>query len=477
MTSRDDGRVRRSGKSLKLNDSEKRAIGYSRVMVRLIAYLLRYRGQVALAGVVMFAYGGSVVALPWIVKLVIDRHIAGESRDLSGLATLVGLFMIVALIQFATGYVHRRILVRVGQQMVYTMRSELFGKLQRLSMAFFDQNQTGKIMSRIQNDVEHIQELNIIFIMSVANTVAIVGIVAAMIAMDVPLALMTLAVVLVLIPTLALFQRLARGPYQRVRQTLAEVNSRIQEAITGVRVIQSLNRQETNIRFFDEVNRSHLAAGMIEARYWPGLFLSVEVLTGVTLALLVSVGGNMILQGSLEVGVVVAFALYVERLFDPVQQITNNFEQLQRAMVAGDRIFEILDLEVEASEGDGAAELPPIRGEVRYEAVDFHYAPEAPVLDRIDLHIMPGETVALVGPTGAGKTTIASLLLHFYDPVRGRVTLDGHDIRNVDQTSLARQVSVVLQEPYLFSGSVCENIRYNLTEATDEDVVRAAKTV
>ena len=174
---------------------------------------------------------------------------------MAGLAALVGLFMVVSVIQLITGYVHRRILVRVGQQMVYAMRVDLFGQLQRLSMTFFDQNQTGKIMSRIQNDVEHIQELNVIFIMSVANAVSIVGIVAAMIAMDVPLALMTLAVVLALIPALVLFQRLARGPYQRVRQTLAEVNSRIQEAISGVRVVQSLNRQETNIRIFDGANR------------------------------------------------------------------------------------------------------------------------------------------------------------------------------------------------------------------------------
>ena len=425
----------------------------------------------------MFAYSGTVVALPWIVKTAIDRHIATESGDMAGLAALVGLFMVVSVIQLITGYVHRRILVRVGQQMVYAMRVDLFGQLQRLSMTFFDQNQTGKIMSRIQNDVEHIQELNVIFIMSVANAVSIVGIVAAMIAMDVPLAVMTLAVVLLLIPALVLFQRLARAPYQRVRQTLAEVNSRIQEAISGVRVVQSLNRQETNIRIFDGANRTLLDASVVEARYWPGLFLSVEVLTGVTLALLVSVGGNMVLQGSLGVGVVVAFALYVERLFDPIQQVTNNLEQLQRAMVAGDRIFELLDLEAEASEGNSAVELPPISGEVRYEAVDFHYVPEAPVLDRVDLHIMAGETVALVGPTGAGKTTIASLLLHFYDAVNGRITLDGQDIRNVEQSSLARQVSVVLQEPYLFTGTVSENIRYNRSEATDEEVVRAAKTV
>ena len=467
----------RSAETLRLNDAEQRSIRYGLVLSRLAGYMLRYRGQVGLSLVTLFAYSATAVAMPWVVKVAIDSYIANESRDLAGLARMVGLYGGLALIQLATGYVHRIILVRVGQSMLYTMRADLFTQLQRLPMAFFDQNQSGKIMSRIQNDVEHLQELNVIFILSLANALSAVGIIAAMIVMNLPLALMTLAAVFVLIPTLVMFQRLARGPYQRVRQALAEVNSRLQENITGIRVIQSLNRQDENARSFDNASREYLTASLVQARYWPGLFLSVELLTGLTLVLLVAVGGNMVIQGSLEVGVVVAFALYVERLFDPIQQITNQFEQLQRAMVAGDRIFELLDATPESSHARNGTGLAGFRGEVRYEGVGFSYDPESPVLQDIDLHIAGGETVALVGPTGAGKTTLISLLLKYYNPVVGRITLDGIDIRDLDRTSLAGQMGVVLQEPHLFSGTVIENIRYNRARATDEEVVAAATVV
>ena len=209
MSSPDSGSALRNGRSLKLNDDKERDLPYGRIVLRLLGYLFRYRGKVALTTAAMFVYSGTVVALPWIVKLAIDRSIANESGDLSGLAAMVWLYALVAVVQFVAGYLHRRVLVLVGQQMLYSMRMELFGQLQRLPTAFFDQNRAGKIMSRIQNDVEQIQELIIIFVITVANTVSIVGIVAAMIAMNMPLALMTLTVVLALIPALHVWRRLA----------------------------------------------------------------------------------------------------------------------------------------------------------------------------------------------------------------------------------------------------------------------------
>ena len=467
----------RNGRSLQLNDDKERDLAYTRIVVRLFGYLLRYRTKLAVTTAAMFVYSGTVVALPWVVKLTIDLYIANESGDTSGLTGMVVLYALVAVVQFAAGYVHRRILVQVGQQMLYSMRMELFDQLQRLSTAFFDQNRAGKIMSRIQNDVEEIQELIIIFVITMANLVSVVGIAAAMMLMNMPLALITFAVVLVLIPALSFWQRLARGPYQRVRRAIAEVNSQIQENIVGIRVVQSLNRQDVNASHFEEANHDHLSAGLQSIRYWAGLFPTVETLAAAALVLVIAVGGNMVLGGSLEVGVVVAFALYIERLFNPVQDLTLQFDHLQKAMVSADRIFELLDVEPDVSDRPDALVLPPVRGDVRFEAVDFHYAPDTPVLQNIDLHVEAGETVALVGPTGAGKTTIVSLLLRYYDVVQGRITVDGHDTREVDRVSLARQMGVVLQEPYLFSGTVSDNIRYNHAGATDGEVVRAAKTV
>ena len=463
--------------SLQLNDSEQRPIKYRAIVLRLIGYLFRHRVPVAVTIVATLVFSGTVVAMPWLVKLAIDQQIVSGSGDLVGLAGIVGLYLLAALVQLVSGYIHRRILARLGQEMVYEMRTELFDQLQRLSVSFFDNNKTGRIMSRIQNDVEQLQELVLIFVISLANVVSVVGIVTAMMFMDMRLALMVLAISLGLIPALNVWQRLARPYYQRVRQTIAEVNSRFQEDIAGVRVVQSLNRQETNANLFDQANHGHLSASLMALRYWAGIFPSVELLTAVALVLLVYVGGNMVLGGSLEVGVVIAFALYIERLFGPIQEMANQFEQLQKAMVSADRIFELLDVKPQVSERPGAEKLPLIRGEVRYEGGDFQYTPGTPVLHHVDLRIRAGETVALVSPTGAGKTTLASLLLRYYDPVRGRITVDGYDIRDLNQVSLARQMSVVLQEPYLFSGPLRDNIRFNRTEATEEEVVRAATAV
>ena len=463
--------------SLELNDSEQRPIKYRAIVLRLIGYLLRHRVPVAVTMATMLVYSGTIVAMPWLVKLAIDQQIVSASGDLVGLAGIVALYLLAALTQLVSGYIHRRILARLGQEMVYEMRIELFDQLQRLSVSFFDNNRAGRIMSRIQNDVEQLQELVLIFVFSVANVVNVVGIVTAMMLMDMRLAIMMLAISLGLIPALNVWQRLARPYYQRVQQTIAEVNSRFQEDIAGVRVVHSSNRQEINANHFDGANRGHLTASLMALRYWAGIFPSVELLTAVALVLLVYVGGNMVLGGSLAVGVFIAFALYIERLFGPIQEMANQFEQLQKSMVSADRIFELLDVKPQVSERPGVEKLPLIRGEVRYEGVYFHYTPGTPVLHHVDLQIKAGETVALVGPTGAGKTTLASLLLRYYDAVQGRITVDGYDIRDLNKSSLARQMSVVLQEPYLFSGAVKDNIRYNRTEATDEDVVRAATAV
>ena len=463
--------------SLELNDSEQRPIKYRAIVLRLIGYLFRHRVPVAVTIATMFVYSGTIVEMPWLVKLAIDQQIVSGSGDLVGLAGIVALYLLAALTQLVSGYIHRRILARLGQKMVYEMRTELFDQIQRLSVSFFDNNRAGRIMSRIQNDVEQLQELVLIFVFSLANVVSVVGIVTAMMFMDLRLAFMMLAISLGLIPALNVWQRLARPYYQRVQQTIAEVNSRFQEDIAGVRVVHSLNRQEINANLFEGANRGHLTASLMALRYWAGILPSVELLTAVALVLLVYVGGNMVLGGSLAVGVFIAFALYIERLFGPIQEMANQFEQLQKAMVSADRIFELLDVKPQVSERPGAEKLPLIRGEVRYEGVYFHYTPGTPVLHHVDLQIKAGETVALVGPTGAGKTTLASLLLRYYDAVQGRITVDGHDIRDLNQASLARQMSVVLQEPYLFSGAVKDNIRYNRTEATDEDVVRAATAV
>ena len=462
-------------RSMREEEDEQGRLYDHQVVMRLLAYVRPYRLRMAVTVVFMLGYTGTVVALPWIVKWLIDGYVA--DGDLSGLRLGALMFVVVAVLQFVTNYIHLRLMAHVGQRVLYDLRMDLFKHLQRLSLSFYDRNEVGKVMSRVQNDVQQLQEFLSIVVLSLADVLSLAGIIAVMVAMDASLALITLSVVPLLFVMLVVWQRYARGAFVRVRQAIAVVNSGLQENISGVRVVQSLNREQVNIRQFGRSNYEHLDANLQASRFSAALLPSVEVLTALGLALVVFFGGGMVQDGALEIGVLVAFALYIQRFFEPVRNLTMQYGQLQKAMASGVRIFEQLDVVPEVMDKPGAMRLPPVRGDVRYEGVGFQYTPESPVLEDIDLRVQAGETVALVGPTGAGKTTLVSLLLRLYDVTKGRITVDGQDIRDVSQDSLARQMSIVLQEPFLFSGTVGENIRYNRTEATDEEVERAAKAV
>ena len=420
-------------------------------------------------------YTATVVAMPWIVKVAIDEYIVGANGDLSGLNLAVLLFGSVALLQFFTNYVHMRTVAYVGQRTLHTLRVEPFDHLQRLSMSFFDRNRVGRIMSPIQNDVQELQQLVFLVVKSVADGLILLGIVAAMAAINLKLAAITLSAALLLFPTLAVWQRYAQVPFLRAREAFAYVNTRLQENLAGLRVVQSLNREQVNIREFRQANRENLRANLKASRLTAILLPSAEILNTTGLALVVFFGGRMVLGGSLEVGALVAFALYIQRFFQPVENLSTYYGQVQRALVSGARVLELLDAETDVAEKARALTLAKVSGDVRYEGVHFHYTPDIPVLKDIDLHIGAGETAAIVGPTGAGKTTLVSLLMRFYDVSQGRITVDGHDIRDVSRGSLAGQMGVVLQEPYLYSGTVKENIRYNRVGTTDLDIVRAAE--
>ena len=445
------------------------------VVVRLMAYLRPHTARVVVAVLSVIVYTGTVVALPWIVKWTIDEYIRTE--DLSTVTWAVGAFLLVAALQLAFNYLHLRVGAFVAQQVLYTLRMDLFRHLQGLSMSYFDRSEVGKVMSRIQNDVQQLQEFMFIGVISVADVLSLAGVTAAMFLLSPRLALITLVVVPPMFGVLAVWQYYARGKFLRVRQALAVVNSGLQENISGVRVVQSLNRERTNLRRFQRSNDQHLGTNLQATRYLSVLLPSVEVLISVSLALVVFFGGSMVLDRSLEVGVLVAFALYIQRFFDPIRNLTMQYSELQRAMASGARIFQLLDVRPEIVDIEDAAVLPDLRGEISYDNVTFDYGDGNPVLESVDLHVRPGETVALVGPTGAGKTTMASLVLRLYDVTSGRITIDGRDIRDLALQPLVRQMAMVLQEPFLFAGTVRENIRHSHAEASDADVVEAAKVV
>jgi ABC-type multidrug transport system fused ATPase/permease subunit len=445
-------------------------------MFRLLGMLRSYKRRVATVLGFGFVATGCMVAIPWLVAMVIDRHITKGSA-VSELAPLLAALLALSLLQFGAQYMNQRTQTLLGHNLLYDQRIAVFDHMLRLSMTFYDRNQIGRVMSRVQNDVQQIQGVMNVGMLALSESFILFGITIGMLALDVRLALISLASVVLIFPVLIAWQRYARAAYIRARQTVAEVNARLQENLTAVKVVQSLGREDSNAERFEEASRATEKANIEATKFGAALVPSVETLNSMGLALVVLFGGMMVLGGSLEVGVLVAFALYITRFFEPVEGLIERYAILQRAIVSTARIFEMLDIEPLLKDRSDAIELPEISGAIEYDGVGFHYVEGTPVLSDVTLRANPGETVALVGPTGAGKTTLVSLLMRFYDVVDGSIMIDGHDLRDVTLDSLSSQMSVVLQEPHLFIGTVKENIKYNRTGASDQDVVDAAEAV
>ncbi len=456
-------------------DEEGAKLYDNRVMTRLLGYIAPYKLKVAIALFGVTIYTLATIGVPLLIALGIDRYIT--NGDLSGLNKLGLFFAALLAVQFVANYGNQVLLGQVGQRAIFDLRRDVFHHLQRLSMSFHNRHKVGSVMSRAQNDVYQLQEFLDIMVVSVGDMLSLVGIVIIMLAFKWELALLTLATLPVLLYIIYVWQRHARPSFLRVRVAISVVNGSLAENLSGVRVVQSMNRQQTNMEEFDKLNRTNFEANLRAARLSASLMPTVEMFMAFGLAAAIVFGGQMVLSGVIEVGVLVQFALYIQRFFDPIRSLTQQFTQLQRAMASGARIFDLLDVQPDLTDAPHATTLPPIKGAVRYENVSFAYTPGKPVLSDINLVIEPGQTVAVVGKTGAGKTTMAALLARFFDVSSGRLTIDGYDVRDIKRESLARQMGIVLQEPFQFSTSIRENIRYNHGETSDEAVERAAKAV
>ena len=444
----------------------------SRVAGRLVRYLGPVRSDLGVGATGMVLRTLTTIAVPYLAGLAIDRV---ELGDMAGLDTIVIVAAAVIMVGWGGRYLEELFLGFVGQKILYRMRTQMFDHLQKLSLSFFDKNLVGRIMSRVQNDVQQIQELlasgmlNVVF-----SALTLVAIAIWMLVLNTPLALLTLSVVPALAITTIIWQKYARQAFIRVRRAIATVNAQLQEGIAGVRVTQSLTREDVNADNFEHVNREHFTANVRAAKLQAAMWPMVETLTAVGTALVIYFGGAQVLAGEMSVGVLVAFMLWVRRFFDPVLELTMEYVEIQRAMASGARIFELLDVEPEITDRPGALEAPPAR-EIKFEGVTFSYTPGAPVLHDIDLTVNPGETVAIVGRTGAGKSSLVNLITRFYEVEEGQVTVDGCDVNCVTQQSLRRQIGVVTQDPFLFYGTIEDNIRYARSEATREEVIEAAK--
>ena len=427
----------------------------------------------------MAGYIATMVALPliigWGVEGIVNPPEGAEWYD--NLDAVFIVFIINAVGNLAFNYLQLTSMAAVSVEVLNALRVDMFDHLQRQSTAFFDRSEVGRIMSRVQNDVLQIQDWMEMGVFTMAEMVMLIFIAATMLWMNPTLGLITLSVMPVLVMVMYVWQRFARPTFIRVRTAIAIVNGNLQESISGVRVSQSMNRQGLNLHNFERLNNNHLQATLRAALLSSVMSPAVEVLTVVSMGLVVVVGGAMVFDGGLELGLLVAFLLYIQRFFEPIRTLAMNYTQFQRAMASGSRIFELLDLTPEMVEREDAREMPPLKGDVRMDHVTFGYLDGVDVLKDISLHVRAGETVALVGLTGAGKTTMASLVARFYDVDEGSITIDGIDVRDVRRESLGRQMSMVLQDPFLYSTTVRENIRYNHEEVTDEQVVDAAKAV
>ena len=447
-----------------------------KVVVRLMTYIWPYKRDAIISVIAVLLYTLGNVAIPWLVLRAITWAI--DPGDVSHLHIIGLLFVGVTILHFGANYVQFVYIPKVGQGILYSLRTGMFNHLQELSPSFFHRTPTGRIMSRSQSDVLQLQETFELIVQSLSDMLSLVGIIGIMLWIDWRLALISMSILPVLFFVLGYWQKFARHSFMRIRRAIAMVNGEYNQNITGVRVVESFNRQEANMEYFDELNTEHLDANMEASRYSGALQPFVEILMGVGMGFgVVLVGGIMFKGGDLEWAVLLAFALYIQRFFEPVRHLTMQYSQLQRAMAAGVRIFEVLDLKPEVVDKPDAIELPEIRGEIKFEDVNFQYVTDVDVLKEINLTIKPGENVALVGATGAGKSTLVTLIHRFADVTNGRITVDGHDIRDVTRHSLVSQMSMVLQEPYLFSGTVAENIRYNYEDASEDDVIAAAKNV
>ena len=445
-------------------------------VLRMLGLLRSYKRRAALAMATDSVHILTLVAIPWVIKLLIDDYVT-EGRPVSEMVRPVAVLVVLALVQYVSQRTSSMMLAALGHRLLYDMRTAIFDQLLRLSMTFYDRNQVGRVMSRAQSDVQQIQGVMNVGWLAISEMFILVGVAVGMLAMDLRLGAISLVTVVMIFPVVIFWQRFARAAYIRARQAMADVNARLQENLTAVRVVQSLGREQANIRSFDEANRASEKANIEATKFGAALMPSVDALNAIGLALVVALGGMLALEGSLEVGVLVAFTLYITRFFEPVGRLVDQYNVLQRAVISTMRIFEIMDIRPLLRDRPGAPALPPVKGAIRYEGVDFHYFEDTPVLRGVDLRIEPGETVALIGPTGAGKTTLVSLLMRFYDVKAGRITLDGHDLRDVTLESVSGQMGVVLQEPHLFAGTVAENIRYCHTNAPDEAMFRAARAV
>jgi ABC-type multidrug transport system fused ATPase/permease subunit len=449
----------------------------------LLGLLRPYRARVALMLVAMLAATAAGLAPPYLVGQAIDAGI--ESGDAGALRLIVGAFLLTALVYWGATYAETYLVGWVGQRALQDLRQRIFAHLQAMSIGFFTRRRPGVLISRLTNDVSALDSLVTDGIVTLfSSTLTLIGVVVILLLLDVQLALITFLTFPLLAVASIVFRIVAASAYRVTREKIANITAHLQETLSGVRVVRSFAQEPRHVRRMDDLNVENYDANMktvyLNAAYFP----AVELLSAVGTAVIILYGGYQSLEGAIAIGVVVAFIGYLQTFFDPIQQISQLYTTYQQGMAALDKIFDLLDTEPEMIDREDAIDPGRLRGEIALEDVSFSYADDPdPAVDSewalrdVDLHVPAGQTLALVGETGAGKSTLAKLVARFYDPQRGRVLVDGHEVRALSSQALRGQLGIVPQEGFLFSGTVCENIAFGRPDASDEEIRAAAATV
>jgi ABC-type multidrug transport system fused ATPase/permease subunit len=443
---------------------------------QLIALLRPYSGRVSLMFVALILATGAGLVPPYLAGRAIDDGIT--KGDTAALTVILIEFVAAALVYWGATYAQTFLVSWVGQRALQDLRLKLFSHLQSLSVGFYSRNKAGVVMSRLTNDVQALDQLVTDGIVTLfSSTLTLIGTAVILLFLDAQLALVTFLAFPLLAVGSVVFRIASAGAYRATREKIALVTAYLQETLSGVRIVRAFGQEPRHKEQFAELNDENRAANMktvyLNAAYFP----AVELLSAVATAVILIYGGNQVLDGNVTLGVLASFVFYLNSFFDPIQQLSQLYTTYQSGMAALDKIFDLLDEEPEISDAPDAVELPALRGEITFDDVTFAYNGGAPALSDVTLEVPPGQTVALVGETGAGKSTLVKLVARFYDPTSGRVLVDGHDLRTVTEASLRSQLGVVPQEGFLFSGTIRDNIGFGRPDATDEDVEAAAHAV